>query len=524
MAGKAGVAGPPREVQMPGGTRPASTTSVGRVPRTAAATRRGPAALATIVAMLVATGAFANSTPPLIAAVKANNLAAVQTLLKQKAEVNAAEADGTTALHWAARSDNQEMARVLLRAGASATQANRYGVTALQLAAVNGSAPMAKALIEAGADVNAVLPEGETILMTAARTGRAEVLQALLDAGAKVDAREQWHGESALHWAAAENHADAVSLLLAHGANVDERSATETYRRRRSGQSVMPLGSWTPLMYAARQNAIDAGRALAAKGAGLDLVDPDGATALVIAIINANYDFASMLLDAGADPNVVDKDAAMGPLYAAIDMHRLAVGHGRPNPKPSGALDAVDVVRQLLEKKADPNAKLKAVIMQRQHTGGDATLGAGATPLMRAAKSGDIAMVRLLLDAGADPTATLANGNNPLLFAAGLGWRDGSPAAPSYDQGPPEEAVATIELLLARGLDIHATNANGDTALHAAVTGRASHEIVTVLVDRGARLDVANKRNLTPLALAQKSNKDMTRILPILQAAAANLR
>ena len=465
--------------------------------------------------------AFAQASP-IIDAVKSGNLAAVQSLIKQRAGVNVAEADGTTALHWAARADNLDMARTLLRAGADAKKANRYRITALHLAAVNGSGPMATALIEAGSDVNAVLPEGETILMTAARTGRPEVVQALLDAGAKVDAREQWHGETALHWAAAENHPEAVNLLVGHGANVDERSAMETYRRR-SGQSVMPLGSWTPLMYAARQNAIDAGRALAAKGAGLDLVDPDGATALVIAIINANYDFAAMLLDAGADPNVVDKDAAMGPLYAAIDMHRLAVGHGRPNPKPSGALDAVDVVRTLLEKKADPNAKLKAVIMQRQHTGGDSTLGAGATPLMRAAKSGDIAMVRLLLDAGADPMATLANGNSPLMFAAGLGWRDGSPAAPSYDQGPPEEAVATIELLLARGLDINTTNTNGDTPLHAAVSGRASHEIVKALIERGARLDVQNKRNLTPLAIAQKSNKNMTRILPILKAAAGTV-
>ena len=119
--------------------------------------------------------------------------------IKQKADVNAAEADGTTALHWAARADNVEMARTLLRAGADAKKANRYGVTALQLAAVNGSAPIIKALIEAGADVNAVLPEGETVLMTAARTGRAEVLAALLDAGAKLDAREKWYGETALH-------------------------------------------------------------------------------------------------------------------------------------------------------------------------------------------------------------------------------------------------------------------------------------------------------------------------------------
>ena len=472
-----------------------------------------------IAALLAASSiAFAQASP-IIAAAKANNIASVQALIKQRADVNATEADGTTALHWAARADNLEMVRTLLGSGGDAKKPNRYGVTALQLAAVNGSAPMVKLLVDAGADVNAVLPEGETILMTAARTGRPDVLKLLLDAGAKVDGREQWHGESALHWAAAENHAEAVNLLLAKGAGVDERSATETYRRR-SGQSVMPLGSWTPLMYAARQNAIDAGRALAKQGANLDLVDPDGATALVVAIINANYDFAAMLLDAGADPNVVDKDAAMGPLYAAADMHRLAVGHGRPNPKPSGALDAVDIVKRLLEKKADPNAKLKAAIMQRQHTQGDGTLTAGATPLMRAAKSGDIAIVRLLLDAGADPKATLANGNNILMLASGLGWRDGSPAAPSYDQGTPEEAVATIDLLLSRGLDIHATNTTGDTALHAAVTGRASHEIVKVLVERGAKLDVQNKRNLTPLAIAQKSNKDMSRILPILQAAA----
>ena len=134
---------------------------------------------------------------------------------------------------------------------------------------------------------------------------------------------------------------------------------------------MLSLGSWTPLMYAARENALEAGRALVAAKADLDATDPDGATALVIAIINANYEFAALLLDAGADPNVVDKDAAMGPLYAAVDMHRLAIGHGRPNPRPSGALDAVDVVRRLLERKADPNARLKAAIFQRHHTMGD---------------------------------------------------------------------------------------------------------------------------------------------------------
>ena len=197
-----------------------------------------------------------------------------------------------------------------------------------------------------------MLPEGETILMTAARTGRAEALMRCSSTAAPtLDAREKWYGETALHLGGGREprrRRRACCSSAAPTSNV--RSAPLDLPRRRTGQSVLPLGSWTPLMYAARENALDAGRALvAAQAPTSTLTDPDGATALVIAIINANYDFAALLLDAGADPNVVDKDAAWGRSTPAIDMHRLAVGHGRPNPQPSGTLDAVDIVRRLLE-------------------------------------------------------------------------------------------------------------------------------------------------------------------------------
>jgi ankyrin repeat protein len=461
---------------------------------------------------LVAAGSLAD-------AVKAGDRAAVRTLIQKKADVNAAEADGTTPLHWAVQADDPEMVRLLLSAGASARAANRYGVTPLQVAAVNGNAAVVGDLLKSGADANAVLPEGETILMTAARTGKVEALKVLLDHGADVNARERWFGETPLIWAAAENHAGAVRLLIERGADVNSRSALQKTEKRRTGQSVLSLGSWTPLMYAARENAIEAGRALVAARADLNLVDPDGATALVIAIINANYDFAALLVDGGADPNVVDKEAAMGPLYAAIDMHRLAVGHGRPNPRPSGALDAVDIVRRLLASKADPNARLKAPTMQRQHTAGDASLGAGATPFMRAAKSGEVDVLKLLLAAGADPAATMPNHSTALMFAAGLGWRDGSPAAPSYDQGTPEDAVEAIKLLLASGADVNATNDNGDTALHIAVTGRGSEAIVRCLVESGANLKAPNKRGQTPLAAAMASRKDIAPLVALLKQA-----
>jgi ankyrin repeat protein len=467
-----------------------------------------------IVLALISTVSLHAADSALVAAVKKSDSVAVKQLLQQGTSVNSAGADGTTALHWAVELDNPEMTRLLLKAGADAKRANRYGMTPLHLAAVNGNAAMMRDLLDAGADVNAVFPEGETALMTAARTGSAESLKLLLDRGAKVDARDKWYGESALMWAAAENHGDAVAVLIAHGAPVDSRSTLQKVTNRNAGQSMLSLGNWTPLMYAARENALDAGRALVKGRASLNLTDPDGATALVIAIINANYDFAALLLDAGADPNIVDNDAGMGALYAVVDMHRLAVGHGRPNPQPVGLMTAVDLAKKLLEHGADPNRRLKKPILKRHHTAGDSALGDGATPFLRAAKSGDIEMMRALVAGGADPKLTMPNGTNALWFAAGLGWRNGSPAAPSYDQGTDEEAVEAIRFLMGLGFNIRGTNDAGDTPLHVAISGRGSEAIIKFLVDQGVDPEAKNKRGQTPLALATtKGNDAITNLL-----------
>ena len=460
----------------------------------------------------------ADAPMPLIEAVKAGNRDLVRALLKQPAELAITERDGTTALHWAVRADDLETMRLLLRAGADVNAATREGVTPLSLAAVNGSLAATEALLEAGANANAVLPEGETVLMTAARTGRPDVLAALLRHGADLKAREHWYGETALMWAAAENHTDAITVLVEAGADVNERSRLLEVPRRRSGQSILPLGSWTPLMYAARQGVPrGSARRSLALGADLNLTDPDGATALVVAIINANYDVAAALVEKGADPNIGDKEAKMAALYAAVDMDRLAIGHGRPNPKPSGGLTAVDLIKQLLAHGADPNARLAAPLFQRHHTGGDRALGEGSTPFMRAAKSGDVAVMRLLLAAGADPKLTQPNQANALMLAAGLGWRDGSPAAPSYDQGSEKDAIEAIKLCMESGLDINATTNTGDTALHAAISGRGAVSIVRFLVENGADLMAKNKQGRTPLEAAVASRRELNDIVAYLK-------
>src|SRR5262249_15381781 len=196
---------------------------------------------------------------------------------------------------------DSDMAQLLLRAGAKAQSVNRYGVTPLSLAATNGNAALVEALLKAGADANSTLPEGETVLMTAARTGNAEAVKALIAHGANVNVREKWQEQTALMWAAAENHPAAVKALVEAGADMNVHSKVlnfPEYKYETNGMAVfiLPHGGWTALMYAARQNAIEAAGALADLKADLNAVHAGGTTALEVSIINLHHDLAPLPL------------------------------------------------------------------------------------------------------------------------------------------------------------------------------------------------------------------------------------
>lgn len=479
-----------------------------------------------IAALLLVAGAglsASETAPTLIDAVKRGDHGAVRALLRTRADVNRPEADGTTALHWAVRGNDLDLIAALIAAGADVKTANRYGLRPLTMAAENGSAAAIDALLKAGADPNTTTDAGEPVLLTAARTGNVEAVQRLVAAGATVSVREPWFGETALMWAAAENHADVVRALAAAGADVNARSTVldpPVLEFPRSGgpNSPFPRGGWTPLMYAARQGALDAARALVDLHADLNataLPETDiklkpadldaaahgvGTTALVFAIINTHYDLAAMLLDHGADPNVVDL-AGMGALYAAVDMNSLQWTQGRPAPILHDRLDGVDLVKRLLAKGANPNARLAAAPLKRHHDAGTTlNFAAGTTPLMRAARTNDVASMRALLEAGADPLATLPDGTTSLMIAAGLGY--GGLRGEGIRIVIPTEAgaVEAVTLLLDRGVDIEAMNAAGNTALHGAVS--RGDAVVKLLAARGATLDARNVAGFTPLDLA----------------------
>jgi ankyrin repeat protein len=508
------------------------------------------------LAMLVAApfGAAA-SDQHLVDAVKKADPAGIRALLQKHVDVNEPEADGMTALHWAAQSDEVEAAALLIGAGANPKALTRYGVAPLALACHNGSPRMIDVLLRAGADVNAASPEGETALMIAARVGKVDALKLLLEHGADVNAQESWKKQSALMWAAGEGHTQAIAALLASGANLQARSKA----------------GFTPLLFAVRNGHLEAAKLLVDRGAQPnDRVENAGPTqdrygrkqtaadattsALGMAVINAYYELAAMLLDRGADPNVADPRGSV--LHALAFMRRP--GSGNP-PLPTGNLDTLDLARSLLAHGANPNARIawKEIAFDRDlaatklppniPVGRNFLSFVGASPFYLAAKHGDVALMRLLVEHGADPKLPTVQGVTPLMAAAGLGFWDGESPGPLT--GVPEsESIEAVRLTLDLGNDINAV-ANfggpalegdgatlirrhplnfmkydgphdapldvvppkdslgdmrwtGSTALHGAAM-RGSNALVRFLVEHGAKLDARNTLGWTPLMCAE---------------------
>lgn len=419
-------------------------------------------------------------------------LETVRSLLDQRAgDVNEAQLDGTTALHWALYWDDLEMAGLLIQAGAAVNTANRAGATPMRMATINGNAAMIEALLDAGVDVNAPLTEdGDTALMMAARTGVADAVQVLLEGGADVDARETWAGTTALMWAISEHHPDVVGMLIDHGSDIEVRSKVVAVANSRGVEGTVPVegtaddepvgyanGGFTPLMFAAREGQLEAARFLVEAGADVDTIAADGKNALGMAIYNGHFELASFLVESGADVNHADAEG-FPPLFWAVDRRNMEWSPGFPWVETT---DPLPLIRQLLEAGADPNTFVNNTPRSRRNFGGSPrTLF--ATSLMRAAYSGDVELVQLLIDYRADPFIKNSDNEDALLAASGYAWIDG------YSKGrSTEERLETIKLLVELGADVNWACDHGITPLMMAANF-GEVELIQYLVDQGADL------------------------------------
>jgi cytohesin len=392
-----------------------------------------------------------------VGAVKQRDQRMFDELLRAKAEINAAEADGATALAWAVHLGQGEMANALLRAGANVHAADVYGETPLTLAAANGDGALIESLLAAGAKADTTRWNGETVLMLAAGAGSLDGVKALIDHGADVNAAEPRLGQTALIWAAAEGHSDVIGGLLEAGAHVNGASN----------------GGATPLAFASAAGDVSSIETLLAGGADPNYEPPSGGRPLLIALSSGHTDAAMALLEGGALADAGDR-AGNTPLHVAAQ---------------NGDLTAVNA---LLARKVDVNARTPAAGVVGGARGGGGFRGApnGAlTPLMLAARGDHEDVMRALVAAGADPSLRSENGSNLVMLAASSARIDAVKYA--YELDP------QVDLVLP----------GGNTIMHSAVSlgGRTQPEVVEViqfLADNGAPLDEANAAGRTPIAQA----------------------
>ena len=516
---------------------------------------------------------------PLFGAIEHGDPEIVRLLVNTGAEVNAAAGfGGSTALHEAVAQGNSEIVQILVDAGADIEAEGFMSRTPLSLAAEEGAseimkvllgrapdpdtaasgdskkapspsaiggkalfaaiesdnAAMVRLLVEAGADVNAAEGfGGNTPLHEAVEGGKAEIVQILVDAGADIEA-EGFMGQTPLSLAAEEGASEIMQILLGQGADNGTPEGED--------KQTPAIGS-EALFTAIKKGDVETVRLLVEAGADVNAAEGFGGnTPLHEAVEEGNAEIVQILVDAGAD---IEAEGFMGqtPLglaaeEGATEIMQILLGQGADNGTPEGedkqspaigsealftAIESgnVTLVNLLVEAGADVNA---------------AEGFGGNTPLHEAVEEGNAEIVQILVDAGADIEAEGFMGRTPLSLAAeegateimqillGQGADNGTPEG--EDKQTPvigSEAlftavekgdVETVRLLVEAGTDVNAAEGfGGNTPLHEAVE-EGNTEIVQILVDAGADIEAEGFMGRTPLSLA--AEEGATEIMRIL--------
>src|SRR5262249_8437168 len=208
---------------------------------------------------------------------------------------------------------------------------------------------------------------------------------------------------------------------------------------------VATKGGLTALLHAARQGFIGAAQALVDGGAPVNQVGAgDGASPLLMAVLNGQFDMAMVLLERGADANIASRVEGVTPLWAAINTEwQPRTRYPQPEEMERQKATYLDVAKALLDRGAEPNARIKAHPWYLVYSGcGNRNCGladtSGSTAFWRAAYGTDLEAMKLLVAYGADP-------NIPTIAPPRPGRRGGPPqgGGPGVDgTSPPVETPA----------------------------------------------------------------------------------
>jgi uncharacterized protein len=459
-------------------------------------------------------------------AVYRDNAELVEMLLRAGARADIRNREGITPLFMAALYGNTGIIDLLIKAGANPRQVGPNGETMLMLAARNGNPEAIQRFIAAGVDVDAREPlRLTTALMWAVEQKNSRAVAALIAGGADVGIRSGLAGiprnymASRVNTDQVEAHAERYAAAAAAGRTYQEQVAWEEKngtrfegRRATSAGAPQPVaeatanqpaappardeaetviaglvggngGALAALVLAAREGDLESAKLLVEAGADVNQVTNYGWSPLLTATNNRNYKVGKYLVEQGADVNLANK-GGWTPLYLATDNRNIESGDF-PVPKPD--IDHLEYIRFLLEHGAKPNLRVKDNTLTRTIFTMQWFFESGATAFIRAAQSGDVELMKLLLAHGADPALVTDHGDTALTAAAGIGWVEGV----TYEHSA-QHNLEAVRMLLDLGLDPNWTNKDGRTPLMgAALKGR--NEAVRLLVDRGAKLDTRDK-------------------------------
>jgi ankyrin repeat protein len=456
---------------------------------------------------------------------------AAATLLAGGAKPAALTGTGMTPLELACERGNTDVVRLLLDAGADANQPLSHGETPLMMAARTGSVPVIELLLARGAKIDEREKlRGTTALMWAAANSNTAAVRALLAKGADLKARSATVAPGRKPYLADSGRAriqefidgvgqggtvvavDAPDAKESSGAAKDPEVAAAAQRRLdaeiavakrtisgfpapdNSRRSPRQWGGLTPLLFAAREGSLDTVKTLLDAGADVNQTSEYGWTALLVATHNRFYGLAAYLLEHGAKPNIAN-EGGWTPLYIATD-NRNIEGGDYPTRKPD--MDHLELIKRLLAAGANPNLRMHSSTETRTVFTHQWLLEEGATPFLRAAQSGDVVLLKLLLEHKADPKLATDNGVTPLMVASGVGWVEGV----TYEWSP-QATLDAVKLLLDLGADVNAQDTlDGRTALMGAAH-KGRNDVVQLLVEHGADLgtrDIGSRDSIHALA------------------------
>lgn len=513
-----------------------------------------------------------------------NNREMVDLLLYAGATVRPlTRVGGYQPLHLAARSGHVEVAEALLAAGANPNAWTSTGVTPLHFAALANSPATIRVLAEAGADLNA--PDGyqsRTPLIFASGRNATDAVTTLLELGANTSLQTDLKDYTSLSENDSDERARRARIRAAERGDApvqndnadrfapqgtppdsaaaadstkaedeeeeeepeeeaekeDEKSSEPPIRALTSTEQIGVQGGLTALHYAAREGHIETAKLLIEGGADINQQSAgDQTSPLLAAVINGNYDFAMMMLEQGADPNLLSDDGA-GPLFATLNIEwSLRTWYPQPQMFRVQETSYLDLMKALLEAGANPNERVSTHIWYAAYNAGRMGVDfTGATPFWRAAYATDVAAMRLLHEYGADPNIwttklpprrrffdpmnpmtpddeeeeadpsglepvpTGGPAVHPIHAAAGVGF--GTSRVAQQHRSVPDGWLPSMKYFIEElGVDPNIRDMDGYAPIHHAAA-RGDNETILYLVEQGADVTLVSRRGQTTADMA----------------------